>query len=91
MKDEVLRILFSERTEWQSCIIDSSNEVFPRRLFNRNELTYSYGALTIPLTFGLFICDPKKINAITLYSLSKEEIQRILDEEDKSDDNTDSG
>jgi len=91
MKDEVLRILFSETTKWESCVIDSSNEVFPRRLFNRTELSYSYGALTIPLTFGLFVCDPKEISAITLYSLPKEEIQRILDEETESDDNTNSG
>lgn len=88
MKEEVLRAIFSPKTEWKSCQFES--DIIQDQIFNRDEVEYSYGALTFRLNYGIVIYDTKMIKGMALYSLTKEEINEILSSNEDSHDNTDS-
>lgn len=88
MKEEVLEVIFSSKTKWKSCQFES--DVIQYQIFNRDEVEYSYGALTFRLNHGIVIYDTKAVKGMALYALTKEEIHEILSSEEDSHDNTDS-
>lgn len=88
MKEEVLRAIFAENTHWKSCQFES--DVLKDQIFNRDEIEYSYGALSFRLAYGIVLYDTKIIKGVALYSLTKEEIAEILSSKEDEYDNTDS-